>query len=210
MPSARALVVALVAALLSVPVDGFYFFLDQKLCFVDELGYDRELVHVHYLCPQLEAAASLKPFIKVTATDPNQAEIHTETVKKAEGTFTFLSTGIAGEYNVCFEPSTNLAQSSPHLAVEIENSRTINWNSTQTVEKLSLIDAQLKTVRTDLFEIRQETQYIKRRQLPFHSTNQSTHRRVWAWALVQVTLLVLMPTWQIFHLKSFFLAKKLV
>eukprot|EP00993_Chasmostoma_nieuportense_P003436 NODE_4152_length_834_cov_30.343706_g3994_i0.p1 GENE.NODE_4152_length_834_cov_30.343706_g3994_i0~~NODE_4152_length_834_cov_30.343706_g3994_i0.p1 ORF type:complete len:219 (-),score=49.03 NODE_4152_length_834_cov_30.343706_g3994_i0:127-783(-) len=201
----------------------FYFKLEGKMCFADEVGFEREPAHVHYRCPILnpnnrgirtsEEAKHANPqayFIQATVTDPEHNLIHNEVLRSENNSFSFLSTGIAGEYHVCFEPSVTLASFKPNLYVEIESGANIDYSKVQTVEGLSKMDAQLKELKTLMQALKAEMAYVKKRQVPFHRTSESTHRRVCGWSLIQLGILFVMSGWQIWHLKRFFMAKKLV
>jgi hypothetical protein len=54
------------------------------------------------------------------------------------------------------------------------------------------------------------TKRAQARESVFHSTSESTNRRVTLWSIGQLSVLVVLGVWQMRHLKSFFKAKKLV
>jgi hypothetical protein len=206
----------LFALALATRSSAFYFNLDQKLCFADEVGYEREPAHVHYQIPSLnhkDAVASLDAianFVEATVSDPENNIIHHEVIKDEEGSFSFLSTGVAGEYHICFEPSPLLATRTPKLMVEVESGAAIDYTQIQTKDAISKVERALHDLKGQMNELRDEMNYVMRRQVPFQRTSESTYRRVWAWSVVQVLILVFMMSWQVWNLKSFFMAKKLV
>jgi len=186
------------------------------LCFADEIGYEKEPAHVHYQLPDLTPAdkvASLDSavnFVKVSVSDPENNVIHHEALRSREGSFSYISTGVAGEYHICFEPSESFASKAPKLIVEMESGPNIDYNKLQTKEDLSKVEQALQDLKGQMQEVREEMQYVISRQIPFQRTSESTFRRVWVWSSVQAGILVVMATWQVASLKNFFLAKKLV
>lgn len=205
--------VLLLVAVAAVPCSAFYLHLDQRICFADEVGYEREPAHVHYQIPDLAGAGKDKTdthFVTATVSDPENNIIHSEVIKAADGSFSFLSTGVAGEYHICFEPSSFMARKAPKLTVDLESGSTIDYSKVQTQDDLSKVEQALQDLKGQMHELRDEMGYVIRRQVPFHHTSESTGRRVWIWSCIQVMILIIMTSWQIFNLKSFFMAKKIV
>eukprot|EP00667_Euglena_gracilis_P020336 EG_transcript_21996 len=202
--------------LLLVPSTAYYFHLDQIICLADEVGFQREPAHVHYQLPDMTAQDKAAPletavnFVHATVSDPENNVIHHEVLKSSEGSFSFISTGVAGEYHICFEPSQSFADKTPKLVVEVESGSKIDYSKVQTKDDLWKVDRALQDLKAQMLEVREEMQYVIQRQVPFQATSESTLRRVWVWSTVQVLILVVMGAWQILNLKSFFLAKKLV
>eukprot|EP00906_Rhabdomonas_costata_P032935 RCo046378 len=220
MPFGVALVVLLALGLLPGPSCGFFFKLEGKVCFADELGADHQPVHLHYRCPQLSskkptkgaaaAVASTSYYIKAVVLDPQENVIHEEMLRTIDGSFSFISTGEAGEYQFCFEPSAALSEAEGTFFLDIESAQNTDYSQVQSKQGLLKVDESLKVLRSQMAEIKAEMAYVKQRQEPFQRVSESTATRVWLSSVMQMFILAQITAWQIWMLKRFLMAKKLV
>ncbi|TPX53337.1 hypothetical protein SeMB42_g00841 [Synchytrium endobioticum] len=77
-------------------------------------------------------------------------------------------------------------------------------------EVISDLARRVRELNHRVAAVRREQQYQRERESEFRDTSESTNGRVVNWALVQLVVLGLTCLWQLRHLKSFFIAKKLV
>ncbi|KAG5865372.1 hypothetical protein JTB14_010010 [Gonioctena quinquepunctata] len=86
----------------------------------------------------------------------------------------------------------------------------INYGEVVQKEKLSELQLRIRQLLDQVEQITKEQNYQRYREERFRQTSESTNSRVLWWSVTQTAVLLMMGTWQMKHLKSFFEAKKLV
>jgi len=123
-----------------------------------------------------------------------------------------------GDVGVCFtnhlDPgvSTNDAaqyQRTVDLDVDI-GADAVDYNAIAAKESLSGLETEMRKLEGLVKEIQDEMDYLRKREMRFQSTNESTNVRVQNFALFTFVALLCLGTWQIFHLRSFFRRKYLI
>ncbi|KAI9188011.1 vesicle coat component [Blastocladiella emersonii ATCC 22665] len=77
-------------------------------------------------------------------------------------------------------------------------------------EHLKPVEIELRRLENLMDEIVDEMEYLKAREKRMRSTNESTNERVLGFSLLSITTLVALGGWQVYYLRSFFQAKKLI
>jgi len=96
-----------------------------------------------------------------------------------------------------------------HLDIQV-GEHAIDYANVAQKEKLSELQLRVRQLLDQVEQITKEQNYQRYREERFRQTSESTNQRVLWWSLGQTCILVVMGTWQMRHLKSFFEAKKLV
>jgi len=77
-------------------------------------------------------------------------------------------------------------------------------------ENLKPLEIELMKLEDVVTQIEHEFRYMKEREARHRNTNESTNARVAYMSFASLVILVLLGLWQIFYLKQFFKAKKLI
>lgn len=72
------------------------------------------------------------------------------------------------------------------------------------------IEQDLKYLLSSLQTVVDEMEYLKEREVRMRDTNESTNERIKWFSLFSIAVLVSSGVWQLFYLRSFFQAKKLM
>ncbi|KZV95727.1 hypothetical protein EXIGLDRAFT_724978 [Exidia glandulosa HHB12029] len=86
----------------------------------------------------------------------------------------------------------------------------VDYNAIANKESLSVLETEMRKVEGVVKEIVDEMEYLKRRELRFHSTNESTNARVQNFALFTLFAMLCLGAWEIMHLRAFFKRKYLI
>lgn len=77
-------------------------------------------------------------------------------------------------------------------------------------DKLSGLQLQVVQLSDQISQIQKEQDFQRYREEGFRKISEILNSRVLWWAVVQVTLCVVVGLWQTTHMRSFFLKKKIV
>ncbi|KAG8951349.1 vesicle coat component [Tulasnella sp. 419] len=86
----------------------------------------------------------------------------------------------------------------------------VDYNAIANQESLSALETEMRKLEGIVKEVMDEMSYLKRREMRFRDTNESTRSRVQTFALFSLACLVSLGVWQIFHLRAFFKRKYLI
>ena len=137
---------------------------------------------------------------------PDGAILFSE-VNRIEGVFE-LTTNEGGQYDICF---SNMALEDQVIMVEIKTGMEAqDYSQLAKSENLDLMDLSIRKVLDSVKNIKEELLYFKDRESAMRDTNESTNARVLWFSMGSVFILVSLGIWQIFYLKRFFRAKKLI
>ncbi|OHW94897.1 emp24 gp25l p24 family gold [Colletotrichum incanum] len=136
---------------------------------------------------------------------------------QASGRFTFTAAD-AGDHMLCFTPSSTsgragwLSLHSHNGGIRLTLDLAIGESSeieSSDKNKLEDIAARVKDLNARLQDIRREQVFQREREAEFRDQSESTNARVIRWMLIQLTVLAVTCTWQLSHLRSFFIKQKL-
>ena len=77
-------------------------------------------------------------------------------------------------------------------------------------DKLSKLQLQVVQLSDQVSQIQKEQDFQRYREEGFRKISEILNSRVLWWAVVQVTLVIVVGLWQTTHMRSFFLKKKIV
>ena len=77
-------------------------------------------------------------------------------------------------------------------------------------DKLSKLQLQVLQLSDQVSQIQKEQDFQRYREEGFRKISEILNSRVLWWAVVQVTLVIVVGLWQTTHMRSFFLKKKIV
>lgn len=69
---------------------------------------------------------------------------------------------------------------------------------------------QIRRLRAKMDHIIKEYEYQQEREEAFRNTSESTNARVQWWSIIQSAIMVSAGVWQVLHLRTFFMRKKLM
>ncbi|KAM4664745.1 transmembrane emp24 domain-containing protein 10 [Discoglossus pictus] len=85
-----------------------------------------------------------------------------------------------------------------------------NYEEIAKVEKLKPLEVELRRLEDLSESIVNDFQYMKKREEEMRDTNESTNVRVLYFSIFSMCCLMGLATWQVFYLRRFFKAKKLI
>ncbi|KAF2491105.1 putative endosomal cargo receptor [Lophium mytilinum] len=220
----RTLFSLFIAALLVLPSQALYFFIDGPVqkCFFEELPRDT-LVVGHFNAEQWDentrsyrATPDLGVFITVEEVFDNDHRVVSQR-GAAKGRFTF-SAADSGEHRVCFTPTGAVSQGGwltggqPaggikfHLDLVIGETSRIESTDKGKIDDLT---QKVRDLKGRLQDIRKEQVHQREREAEFRDQSESTNARVVRWTLMQLVILGITCAWQLSHLRAFFIKQKL-
>ncbi|KAL2264967.1 hypothetical protein VTJ83DRAFT_7477 [Remersonia thermophila] len=201
-----------------------YFYIDvsQPKCFFEDLPKDTLVVgryHAEEYNDQRgvwERHDGISIYISVDETFDND---HRVVSKRggSQGKFTFTAAE-SGEHKLCFTPSSNsgrsgwLSVSSPNGGIRLTLDVVVGETSTldgADKGKIQDLATRIKDLNARLNDIRREQVFQREREAEFRDQSESTNARVVRWILIQLVVLTVTCTWQLSHLRSFFIKQKL-
>ncbi|NXA99567.1 TMEDA protein, partial [Cnemophilus loriae] len=85
-----------------------------------------------------------------------------------------------------------------------------NYEEIAKVEKLKPLEVELRRLEDLSESIVNDFAYMKKREEEMRDTNESTNTRVLYFSIFSMCCLIGLATWQVFYLRRFFKAKKLI
>lgn len=166
----------------------------------------------------------------VEVRDPDDKVILSR-VYSSEGRISFTS-HVPGEHVICMYSNSTAWFSGSQLRVHLDiqvGEHAVDYGNVVQKEKLTELQLRIRQLLDQVEQITKEQNYqrvyengcfvrlkcyfiyyLQYREERFRQTSESTNSRVLWWSVTQTAILLIMGTWQMKHLKSFFEAKKLV
>jgi len=205
-------------------LQGIYFEMGSKetRCFLEEMPketmmtakYHAKMVHVG---AGIITTTNAGLGMKVKVTDPN-GKLVMDRMYGHKGQFTF-TTHSPGNHKMCIS-SNDTSWTMPgggHGAqkLRVDLSLSIGENKDYykrmvKEDKLSGLQLQVVQLSDQISQIQKEQDFQRYREEGFRKISEILNSRVLWWAVVQVTLCVVVGLWQTTHMRSFFLKKKIV
>ncbi|UYV62437.1 TMED4 [Cordylochernes scorpioides] len=188
----------------------------ERKCFIEEIPddilvvgkykielYDRDTKEFNPPSPQIGMHVEIR--------DPDDKMILSK-IYSAEGKFTFNS-AIPGEHVICLMSNStkwfHASQLRVHLDIQV-GEHAVDYAILAQKEKLTELQLRVRQLLDQLEDITKEQNYQRFREERFRHISESTSRRVLWWSLAQIAVLICLAYFKVRHLKSFFLAKKLI
>ena len=86
----------------------------------------------------------------------------------------------------------------------------VDYNAIANQESLSGMETELRKLTTQVDEVLDELEYMKKRQMRLSETHASTLLRVHGFAWLTFAVVVCLGVWQVYHLRGFFKRKYLI
>ncbi|KAI2640310.1 emp24/gp25L/p24 family/GOLD [Xylaria nigripes] len=209
---------------LSAVAQALYFFIDDKQpkCFYEELPKGT-LVVGHYNAEEWDDNTrswakhdGINIFISVDEVFDNNHRVVSQRGSES-GRFTFTAHE-AGDHRICFTPTSSSGRqnwmnaASPNGGIKLTLDLAIGESSeieSSDKGKLQDISQRVKDLNSRLHDIRREQIFQREREAEFRDQSEATNSRVIRWMAVQLVVLGVTCTWQLSHLRSFFIKQKL-
>ncbi|KAL1916040.1 uncharacterized protein VTP21DRAFT_6044 [Calcarisporiella thermophila] len=198
--------------------NGLYFYLEEgeEKCFMEDLPKDTLVVGVYKaeVWSQTQQKfiedASLGIDIKIEEQDDDH---HLSFIKGAHaGRFTFTTTDSVEHY-VCLSTNTsswwNTERVRLHLDLTLADPIHKDDQDSHNDNLGALYEA-LQELNARVLEAHREQSYLRVRETHFRDMSERANNRVVWWSLSQIGVLIMTMTWQLRHLRSFFIKRKLV
>jgi hypothetical protein len=209
---------------LSAVANALYFYIDgvTPKCFYEELPKDT-LVVGHYTAEEYDERVQgwakhdgLSIYISVDEIFDNDHRVVSQR-GQSSGRFTF-SAADSGDHKICFTPSSSSGtvgwMSTKNKNGGIRLTLDLVIGETNEIEssdksKIQDITTRVKDLNARLNDIRREQVFQREREAEFRDQSESTNARVIRWIIIQLIVLGITCTWQLSHLRSFFIKQKL-
>uniref|UniRef100_A0A3B3CPB5 Transmembrane p24 trafficking protein 10 n=1 Tax=Oryzias melastigma TaxID=30732 RepID=A0A3B3CPB5_ORYME len=207
---------ARVTALLILPVllesvysISFFLPVNSRKCLREEIHKD-VLVTGEY---ELTEQPNTKTHLKITDSSTHTLYSKEDATK---GKFAF-TTEDYDMFEVCFESKkqngTVKLNFLPDQLVNLDMKHGVeakNYEEIAKVEKLKPLEVELRRLEDLSESIVNDFAYMKKREEEMRDTNESTNTRVLYFSIFSMCCLIGLATWQVFYLRRFFKAKKLI
>lgn len=209
---------------LSTVAQALYFYIEGNTpkCFFEELPNDT-LVVGHYTAEEYDEHRGawhnhdgISVYISVDEVFDNDHRVVSQR-GSSKGKFTFTAAE-HGDHKICFTPSSNsgksnwLSLSHPNGGIRLTLDMAIGETSSiesSDKNKLEDLATRVRDLNARLNDIRREQVFQREREAEFRDQSESTNARVVRWILLQLVVLGVTCTWQLSHLRSFFIKQKL-
>ena len=129
------------------------------------------------------------------------------------GKFAFTSDG-ADYYELCFiyeKPDSSIGNQSREVNVDFQvGADAKQYDSAIDHDKISDMEKDLTRIEDLTNSIIFDFTYLKKREREMRDTNDSTNTRLFYQSVTSVIILLVLATWQILYLRTFFRARKLI
>lgn len=176
----------------------------SKKCLKEEVHKD-VLVTGEY---KLDEAPNQKTHLKVTDSTGHVLYKKEDAVK---GKFAF-TTDDYDMYEICFESEGQAGQGvDREVLINVKHGvEAKNYEDLAKAEKLKPMEVELKRLEDLADSIVSDFAYMRNREQERSDTNESTNSRVLYFSIFSMLCLVGLATWQLYYLRRFFIAKKLI
>uniref|UniRef100_A0A9J8CG05 Transmembrane p24 trafficking protein 10 n=1 Tax=Cyprinus carpio carpio TaxID=630221 RepID=A0A9J8CG05_CYPCA len=117
-------------------------------------------------------------------------------------------------FEVCFESKSPMGTGRvPDQQINLDMKHGVeakNYEEIAKVEKLKPLEVELRRLEDLSESVVNDFAYMKKREEEMRDTNESTNTRVLYFSIFSMCCLIGLATWQVFYLRRFFKAKKLI
>lgn len=213
---AVAVAVCAVAACVRATEPFFTMAPGETTCFLSDVPADTQLVASFALLAvnQGTGNAQAKPaLLRCWVTDPDGFTVaQTEQGGAKSGALTVRSVH-AGEYRACITPTTSRwagLGDTYNVALSLRDGvESVNYANIAKAEELNNLQLALRRANDQVVHIRNEQSYQRTRESRFRLTSESTSRRVFWLAVLQIFVFAGCTVFQLLSLRSFFKKNKL-
>lgn len=184
----------------------FHLPVNSRKCLREEIHKD-VLVTGEY---EVSEQPSIKTHLKIT---DSAGHILYAKEDASKGKFAF-TTEDYDMFEVCFESRYPMGTGRfPDQLVILNMKHGVeakNYEEIAKVEKLKPLEVELRRLEDLSESIVNDFAYMKKREEEMRDTNESTNTRVLYFSIFSMCCLIGLATWQVFYLRRFFKAKKLI
>ncbi|XP_077075519.1 transmembrane emp24 domain-containing protein 10 [Siphateles boraxobius] len=198
--------ISLLFVVQSVVSISFYLPVRSRKCLREEIHKD-VLVTGEY---ELSEQPNTKSNLKITDSSGHILYVKEDATK---GKFAF-TTEDYDMFEVCFESKSPMGTGRvPDQQINLDMKHGVeakNYEEIAKVEKLKPLEVELRRLEDLSESIVNDFAYMKKREEEMRDTNESTNTRVLYFSIFSMCCLIGLATWQVFYLRRFFKAKKLI
>lgn len=184
----------------------FYLPVNLRKCLREEIHKDVLVTGEYQVSEQPNAKTNLK------ITDSSGHILYSKE-DASKGKFAF-TTEDYDMFEVCFESKSPFGIGRvPDQLVNLDMKHGVeakNYEEIAKVEKLKPLEVELRRLEDFSESIVNDFAYMKKREEEMRDTNESTNTRVLYFSIFSMFCLIGLATWQVFYLRRFFKAKKLI
>uniref|UniRef100_A0A672T487 Transmembrane protein Tmp21-like n=1 Tax=Sinocyclocheilus grahami TaxID=75366 RepID=A0A672T487_SINGR len=203
------LALSLLFVVQSVVSISFYLPVRSRKCLREEIHKDVLVTGEYEIIEQLNTKTNLK----ITDSSGHILYVKEDATK---GKFAF-TTEDYDMFEVCFESKSPMGESPIYLMnsefINLDMKHGVeakNYEEIAKVEKLKPLEVELRRLEDLSESVVNDFAYMKKREEEMRDTNESTNTRVLYFSIFSMCCLIGLATWQVFYLRRFFKAKKLI
>ncbi|XP_039207632.1 transmembrane emp24 domain-containing protein 10 [Crotalus tigris] len=206
------LLALLLLVLLPGPAQPISFQLPGKArkCLREEIHRDKLVTGEYEVAPPLGSSSGPSANLKITDTAGHILYVKEDATK---GKFAF-TTEDYDVFEACFESKLPVGTGRmPDQLVTLNMKHGVeakNYEEIAKVEKLKPLELELRRLEDLSESVVNDFAYMKKREEEMRDTNESTNIRVLYFSIFSMFCLIGLATWQVFYLRHFFKAKKLI
>ncbi|KAJ4885832.1 Transmembrane emp24 domain-containing protein p24delta6 [Raphanus sativus] len=167
-----------------------------------------------FLCIDRDTEVGLGPTVNIRVTSAYGKEVYKRT-NVTQGRFAF-TTSESGTYLAClsmYHDQTHYAVDNSTAIVSLDwkmGIRTKDWDDVAKKEKIEGVELELRKSSERIGEIKANIFYLRFREASMREINEKTNKRVAQLSFMSLGISVIVSLLQVWHLKRFFLKKKLI
>uniref|UniRef100_A0AAR2K0P7 GOLD domain-containing protein n=1 Tax=Pygocentrus nattereri TaxID=42514 RepID=A0AAR2K0P7_PYGNA len=187
----------------------FFLPVRTRKCLKEEIHKDVLVTGEYEIMPCVAGTGSRS---KIKITDSSGHILYSKE-DATKGKFAF-TTEDYDMFEVCFESKSQMGTGRvPDQLINLDMKHGVeakNYEEIAKVEKLKPLEVELRRLEDLSESIVNDFAYMKKREEEMRDTNESTNTRVLYFSIFSMCCLIGLATWQVFYLRRFFKAKKLI
>ncbi|MBN3294904.1 TMEDA protein, partial [Amia calva] len=191
----------------------FYLPVNSRKCLREEIHKDVLVTGEYEVSEQPNTKTNLKNYQSSLQIIDSSGHILYSKEDASKGKFAF-TTEDYDMFEVCFESKFPMGTGRvPDQLVNLDMKHGVeakNYEEIAKVEKLKPLEVELRRLEDLSESIVNDFAYMKKREEEMRDTNESTNTRVLYFSIFSMCCLIGLATWQVFYLRRFFKAKKLI
>eukprot|EP00616_Rhizochromulina_sp_CCMP1243_P009874 CAMPEP_0118963162 /NCGR_PEP_ID=MMETSP1173-20130426/1193_1 /TAXON_ID=1034831 /ORGANISM="Rhizochromulina marina cf, Strain CCMP1243" /LENGTH=212 /DNA_ID=CAMNT_0006911479 /DNA_START=1 /DNA_END=639 /DNA_ORIENTATION=- len=144
--------------------------------------------------------------VRVQILAPSRSQLMAKDLTYDVSEFTFTAHN-AGMHHICF---MNQKRETKRVNLEIETDLVKDYSELVKQEHLKPLELQFRKAEDKLKSISHEMGKSREREAQLKQTSETMSSRIQSFSLLSITVLLVISAWQMYYLKSFFRAKKLL
>lgn len=185
----------------------FHLPVNSRKCLREEIHKDLLVTGAYEITDQSGGAGGLRTHLKITDSAGHILYAKEDATK---GKFAF-TTEDYDMFEVCFESKGTGRIPDQLVILDMKHGvEAKNYEEIAKVEKLKPLEVELRRLEDLSESIVNDFAYMKKREEEMRDTNESTNTRVLYFSIFSMFCLIGLATWQVFYLRRFFKAKKLI